>query len=92
MEREGAELSKRAPWFSPCDRAVGALLDFLIRVSGARIALELGTSVGHSTAWIARALPSGGKLTTVDRDASMIARARANLGRLGLVGKVVFVQ
>ena len=62
----------------------GRLLDLLVRISGARRVLELGTLGGYSTIWLARALPAGGRLITVDADERHVAVARATVARAGL--------
>ena len=46
----------------------GALLELLARLAGARAILEIGTLAGYSTAWLARALPPGGRLVTLEAD------------------------
>ena len=62
----------------------GKLLHLLARVHGARTVLELGTLGGYSTIWLARALPAGGRLITVEVDAQRADIARANIARAGL--------
>jgi predicted O-methyltransferase YrrM len=57
----------------------GALLELLARIQGARAILEIGTLGGYSTAWLARALPPGGRLVTLEIDPTYAERARANL-------------
>jgi len=61
--------------------SVGAILSVLVRATGARRVLELGTANGYSAILLARALPRGGRVTTVEWDAAMAAEARANLWR-----------
>lgn len=62
-----------------------ALLAVLIRATGARRVLELGTSNGYSTLWLADAVrDAGGHLTSVEIDADRSAQAARNLGRGGL--------
>ncbi len=61
----------------------GKLLELLARVSGARRILELGTLGGYSTIWLARALPSEGRLVTLEADPRHAALARANIARAG---------
>jgi len=62
-----------------------ALLALLVRAVGARRVLELGTSNGYSTLWLADALRAvGGTLVSVDLDAGRSAQAAENLGRGGL--------
>jgi predicted O-methyltransferase YrrM len=63
----------------------GELLHLLVRALGARDVLELGTSNGVSTLWLADALaPAGGRLVSVEIDAERSRAARANLERAGL--------
>ena len=62
-----------------------ALLAVLIRATRARRLLEIGTSNGYSTIWLADAAEAtGGELVSVDVDAERTALARANLERAGL--------
>jgi predicted O-methyltransferase YrrM len=60
----------------------GALLELLARLAGARAILELGTLAGYSTLWLARALPPGGRLVTIEADPSRAEVARANLAHV----------
>ena len=61
------------------------LLALLVRTAGARGVLELGTSNGYSTLWLADAVRSlGGRLLSVDIDAPRSALAAQNLDRAGL--------
>jgi predicted O-methyltransferase YrrM len=62
----------------------GKLLHLLARLHGARNILEIGTLAGYSTIWLARALPAGGQLVTLEIDATHDEVARANLERAGL--------
>lgn len=66
----------------------GKLLMLLARSIGARRVLELGTLGGYSTIWMARALPPGGRLVTIECDARHAAVASANIARAGLAGVV----
>ncbi len=66
----------------------GKLLHLLALVRGARRILEIGTLGGYSAIWLARALPPGGHLDTLESDADHAAVARANLERAGLAGVV----
>ena len=61
------------------------LLALLVRACGARTVLELGTSNGYSTVWLADAVrATGGRLTTVDLDPHRSTEAAGNLDRAGL--------
>ena len=66
----------------------GKLLHLLARAVGARRVLELGTLAGVSTIWLARALPPGGRLTTLEVDPAFAAVARENLERAGVADRV----
>ena len=64
----------------------GKLLQLLVRIQGARTVLEVGTLGGYSTIWLARALPSGGRLVSLELEPKHAEVARANLERAGLSG------
>ncbi len=70
---------------------VGSLLHILTAAVGARRALELGTAIGYSATWIARGLPAGGRMVTVEVSEETAQRARRNLQEAGL-GEVVEVR
>lgn len=62
----------------------GKLLHLLARIQGARNVLEIGTLGGYSTIWLARALPEGGKVVSLEADPAYAEVARANVERAGL--------
>ncbi|WNO74848.1 MULTISPECIES: O-methyltransferase [unclassified Streptomyces] len=62
----------------------GKLLHLLTRLQGARTVLEIGTLGGYSTIWLARALPEGGRLISLEYSAEHAEVARTNLARAGL--------
>lgn len=62
----------------------GKLLMLLAQSIGARRILEIGTLGGYSTIWLARALPPGGHLITLEFDPKHADVARANIGNAGL--------
>jgi len=66
----------------------GKLLHLLVRIQGAASVLELGTLGGYSTTWIARALPPGGRVVSLELQASYAEVARANLERAGVGERV----
>src|ERR1700675_3443196 len=66
----------------------GKFLHLLARIRGARNILEIGTLGGYSTIWLARALPPGGRLVTLESEAKHAEVARANIARAGLSGIV----
>ena len=69
-------------------RNQGKLLQLLARLAGARRILEIGTLGGYSTIWLARALPAGGRLITLEAEPKHAEVARANIARAGLAGAV----
>jgi predicted O-methyltransferase YrrM len=66
----------------------GKLLELLARVQGARTILELGTLGGYSTIWLARALPPGGRLITLEYEPRFAEVARINIARAGVADVV----
>ena len=68
--------------------AQGKLLHLLARAVGARSILEIGTLGGYSTIWLARALPEGGRIISLEADTGHAEVARANLTRAGLADVV----
>jgi len=68
--------------------AQGKLLQLLAQLQGARAILEIGTLAGYSTIWLARALPPGGRLVTLEAEPKHAEVARANIARAGLAAVV----
>lgn len=68
--------------------AQGKMLHLLARIAGAKRILEVGTLGGYSTIWLARALPEGGQLVTLELEPHHAAVARENLERAGVSDKV----
>ena len=66
----------------------GKLLHLLVRSHAARNILEIGTLGGYSSIWMARALPPGGHLLTLEADAKHAEVARSNFARAGLTGRI----
>jgi predicted O-methyltransferase YrrM len=67
---------------------LGKLLFLLARLQGARAVLEIGTLGGYSTLWLARALPAGGRVVTLEAESAHAEIARANIARAGLGDRV----
>jgi predicted O-methyltransferase YrrM len=66
----------------------GKLLQLLALAIGARNILEIGTLGGYSAIWMARALPEGGRLVSLELDARHAEVAARNLERAGVAAKV----
>lgn len=67
---------------------MGKLLQMLARIKGVRNILEIGTLGGYSTIWLARALPAGGRLITLEINPKHAEIARTNIARAGLIDRV----
>ena len=66
----------------------GALMALLVRLVGARRALEIGTFTGYSAMAVAEALPPEGRLVTCDVSVEWTAIARRYWREAGLDGKI----
>ncbi len=64
------------------------LLWILARMLDPKKILEIGTLGGYSSIWLARAMPAGGRLITLEADPRHAAVARENIARAGLSGVV----
>ena len=65
----------------------GALLAILARTSGAQRVLEVGTAIGVSTLYVARALPPGGTVVSFEVDEGRHAAAHDYLERAGVLDR-----
>jgi predicted O-methyltransferase YrrM len=69
--------------------ATARMLAVLVRATHARRVLELGTSNGYSTLWLADAVAStGGRITTVEIDPQRAKMAEENFARAGLATRI----
>jgi predicted O-methyltransferase YrrM len=66
----------------------GKLLALLAKTIGAKRILEFGTLAGYSTIWLARALPEGGRLITLEANPKYAEVASGNIARAGLADLV----
>jgi caffeoyl-CoA O-methyltransferase len=66
----------------------GALLHVLALAAGARRILEVGTAIGVSTLYLARALSAGGRVVTFEIDAERQNSARGYLERARMLERV----
>jgi len=66
----------------------GKLLHIFARMINARRVLEIGTLGGYSTIWLARALPEGGRVVTLEADPAHAEVARSNIRMAGLADVV----
>jgi len=74
-------------------RDTGEFLSVLIQATSARRVLEIGTSNGYSTLWLASAARAiGGAVTTVELSDYKVGLARQNFSRSGLAASITLVQ
>ncbi|MGH2523722.1 MAG: O-methyltransferase, partial [Anaerolineales bacterium] len=66
----------------------GKFLQFLVRVSGAHRAVEIGTLGGYSGIWLARGLLAGGKLITLEKEPHHAEVAQEHFALAGLADRV----
>jgi predicted O-methyltransferase YrrM len=74
-------------------RDTGEFLSVLVQATAARRVLEIGTSNGYSTLWLANAARAmGGSVTTVELSDYKVGLARQNFSRSGLAASITLVQ
>jgi predicted O-methyltransferase YrrM len=86
------ELRQRVDEFLlPVGRAAGTLMNLIVKQSEARRILEVGSSYGYSTVWLAEAARAiDGKVVSLELRAAKTEYARAQLARAGLERFVEF--
>jgi predicted O-methyltransferase YrrM len=74
-------------------RDTGEFLAVLVRATAARRVLEIGTSNGYSTLWLAEAAQvTGGAVTTVECSEYKIGLAALNFARAGLASRITLLH
>ena len=72
---------------------VARLICLLIRLTGAKKVLELGTCIGYSGIWFAESLKAtGGRLTTIDYDQKLIAEAKENFKKASVAEYIELIE
>lgn len=87
---EGALAANAADGLPAIDvsAAQGKFLSLMVRITGAKRVLELGTLGGYSTIWMAKALPADGRLVTLEYEPKHAEVARRNIDAAGVGEKV----
>jgi caffeoyl-CoA O-methyltransferase len=90
VQRELIEETQRLGGFSIMQVAPeqGALLGMLVKLVGARFAVEVGTFTGYSALCIARGLPEGGRLLCCDVSEEWTAIARRYWEKAGVASRI----
>ena len=84
-EIEGYAAEHRVPIIGP---AVARLLSLLVQVSRAKRIFEMGSAIGYSTVWLARAAGPKGKVTYTDGDPEKARRAKEYFRRAGVAKRI----
>jgi caffeoyl-CoA O-methyltransferase len=72
--------------------AEGRLLELLLRLINATKVVEIGTLAGYSAVWMARALPPGGHLWTIESDPKHAGVAAEVVGEAGFGDRVTIIR
>jgi predicted O-methyltransferase YrrM len=84
-----AATEKATPWFRMQITAQqGQFMDVLVRISGARRILEVGTFTGYSSIVMASAMPPDGHITTCDINDDYAGIAREFWAKAGVADKI----
>ena len=97
LERFGADNdsanTERSRRMLNITRDTGEFLSVLVRATRARRILEIGTSNGYSTLWLAEAAKAiGGTVTTIEFSEYKVGLASANFARCGLVPYITLIH
>jgi caffeoyl-CoA O-methyltransferase len=84
-EIEDYAAQNRVPIIGP---AVARMLTLFVEVSGAKRIFEMGSAIGYSTIWLARAAGPKGKVTYTDGDPEKARRAKDYFRRAGLAKRI----
>ena len=84
-EIEGEAAKRDIPIVGP---AVGRILFQLALMIGAKTVFELGSAIGYSTIWWARAVGEGGRVIYTDGDRKKAEEARRYFDRAGVSGRI----
>ena len=84
-----ARATERTSMMLNLEPASAQLVSILVRTSGVKSAIEIGTSNAYSTIWLAWSLaPVGGRIVSIDRNPDKHVLARKNLRRADLLERV----
>lgn len=92
MDRVTAETARAGLPAIAVSPAQGKFLMILAAAIGARRILEIGALGGYSTIWLARALPAGGRVVTLDIDPASVATVRRNASEAGFADRIDVVE
>ena len=92
-ERNDGTITDRPRRMLNITRDTGQFLSVLVRATNARRVLEIGTSNGYSTLWLAHAAAAiGGRVTTVELSDFKFGLAAQNFARSGLADVITQIH
>ena len=92
-QRNDATITDRPRRMLNITRDTGELLSVLVTAMHATRVLEIGTSNGYSTLWLARAARAiGGRVTTVEKAELKVGMAQSTFARAGLTDAIVLLH
>src|SRR5438128_1939917 len=90
LEMEQYAEERNVPIVGPIE---GAIIQSLVAsTTQPRRVLELGTAIGYSSIWLARALPTGSHVTSIEMDSERVAIAREYIRRAGLTDSITVLE
>jgi caffeoyl-CoA O-methyltransferase len=88
LERVRAETAERPDAMMQVAADQGALMELIVRLIGAKDALEVGTFTGYSAICIARGLAEGGRLICLELSEEFAEIAQRNIDAAGVADRV----
>jgi len=76
-------------WIAP---EQASFLQILLRIARAKDVIEVGTLAGYSAIWMARALPAGGRVRTIELSAKHAAFAREWIAKSDVAGRIEVIE
>ena len=89
QEMEALAQERRIPIIGP---VVGRILYQLVRFTEAKAVFEMGSAIGYSTIWIARAVRSGSVIYYTDSDPANARQAEQFFRRAGVLDRIRILQ
>jgi len=84
-EMEQQAVDRHIPIVGP---VVGRLFQLLAQITGAKSVFELGSAIGYSTIWWAKAVGEDGRVVYTDGDPQKAQEARGYFDRAGVTGRI----
>jgi caffeoyl-CoA O-methyltransferase len=89
LKTAATEQGIRSIWIAP---EQAAFMQILLRAAKAREVIEVGTLAGYSAVQMARALPAGGRVRTIELDPKHVQFARAWIAKSDVKDKVTVLE